>query len=167
MDAWETLRHLGAPPKTAAVDTDDTLGGLYREVDAVLASLADIAGRMHPTLVAARSKSSGLPEGKVWQSLVIKLLNEASYLLEEVDTLKYRLEDAEVSSQKEKMVGQSASALFVPRKATVAYAISDLDFVDDKIVYSTDVLKAWGVALADWAKTTRANVAKIGRRLQA
>lgn len=158
---------MGVPVKTAAVDTEATLGSVFDQVDATLKALADQAGKLPAALVAARSKSEGLPEGRVWQATVKKLLDESSNLLEKVDVLKYRLEDSDIEDPlKIKAVESSAHALFVPRKASVAYAISDVDFTKDEITYSVAVLKSWAASLGEWAKTTKALVAKLRRRVE-
>src|ERR1700733_40161 len=131
MDSWELLRSLGVPGRTAAADNDATLSPLFDQVEALLKDLGVQAAKLPTVLVAARARSEGLPDGRVWQATVKKLLDDASDLLEKVDTLKYRLEDSDVEDlAKAKAVGSSADALFVPRQATVAYAISDVYFTD-------------------------------------
>lgn len=167
MNSWDILRSMGVPVKTAAVDTEATLGGVFDQIDTTLKALADQAGKLPVVLVAARVRSEGLPDGRVWQATVKKLLDDSSDLLEKVDVLKYRLEDSDIDdSAKIKAVESAAHALFVPRKATVAYAISDVDFTADEITYSVSVLKSWASSLAEWSKTTKAVVAKLRRKVE-
>lgn len=165
MDSWELLRSLGVPLRTASADTDATLSPLFDQVEALLKDLGDQTSKLPIVLVAARVRSEGLPEGRIWQSTVKRLLDDASDLLEQVDTLKYRLEDSDVEDlDKAKAVGSAADALFVPRKATVAYAISDVDFTDDEITYDIAVLKTWASSLADWTKDTKSALTKFRRK---
>lgn len=160
MTPWDILRQMGAPVKTAA--TPDKWA-LFNQVTTVLSMLEAASSRGLSQLVAARAKASDLPDGRVWQESVKRFLGSTAETLEEVDTLKYRLEDLEVPNYK--VLSQVVEALNVPRKATVAYAISDMEFSDDKngetnISYSYAVLKTWVDSLGNWAKAARVTVNK-------
>jgi hypothetical protein len=134
-------------------------------------SLVEVWIRRFPSvLTAARAESSDL-DGRVRQERFIRYFTEGEESLATLEGLEQAFDDLSLDVPGLANLAQQArQAVRVPQKTTVAYAISDIDFVPnpqtgrDDITYSIETLREWSDALSGWATKGRSALRTLGTK---
>lgn len=127
-------------------------------------------GRFPSVLMAARSESPDL-ENRVRQERFVRFFTEGEEVLASLEALEQAFDDMTFDNSTLSMViNQVRQALRIPRKASIAYAISDLDFTPnaqtgrDDITYGIDHLREWAGSVKDWAAKSRVSLKVLGSK---
>lgn len=138
-----------------------------------LVAIEGVARGADKTLVAARLKSLSL-KGRIWQSSVIKVMKSLDPLFAEIDKasgdLRYLpLKADPVLTQ---VAEKAMTALDVPKRAGVEYAIADIEFEtnpstnDDEITYDLVRLRTWISELKQWAEKSQSVLGRALKQLK-
>jgi hypothetical protein len=109
-------------------------------------------------MLAARSESISLGDTRVWQDRPVAFFEELDDSLETLQGVGEGLDDLSLDvAPLANLANEARSILALPRKATVEYAISDIDFAANPdtgregISYSVGRLREWADELGKWA----------------
>jgi hypothetical protein len=151
-------------------DTGKQLLSRLGEADALLDGVDAWIGRFPSVLTAARADSADL-EGRVRQERFVRYFTEGEGVLASLESLEQVFDDLFFDTQPlTGLVNQVRQALRIPRKAMIAYAISDLDFTPnadtgrDDITYGIDHLREWAGAVEAWVTKSQGSLRVLGHK---
>lgn len=135
--------------------------------------LSGILPRIDRVLLLARSEAETLV-GRVWQDRMVMFFKALEPSLEEISQVSQDFDEVYLGASQPlvKLVNQVRRVLLMPRKATVEYAISDIDFGPNPntgregISYSLPLLKEWASSLTRWLPAVRVQLKLLKNRAE-
>lgn len=125
--------------------------------------------RFGQVLNKAQQNSEDLPSGWVRQEDFVSFLSQFDEKLgPKLELLDDRVQKIWTTTELlDGILDKVRPATTEPEhKASLAYAVSDLEFFDDGIAYRVTTLKEWASAFEAWSKASVATVKKIKQKLQ-